>query len=136
MKLVTLQHENNLIEVRNNFLTGVETVYFNGTRVCREFNWFTGAHRFRVRNDDTGRVDLYEVNFHTSFRKWYGVAVDIVKNGDYIHNESGHGSKTITTVVIRSNEQNTPLRADYDRQCWYGEARKAERAVYLEGDLV
>lgn len=133
MKLVSLQHENNLIEVHNNFLTGVETVYFNGIRVAKAFNWFAGVHQFRVENADTMQVDNYRVEFVTSFRKWYGVAIDIFKNGECILNESKRQHNEVFTLTIKGNKYR-----DYDRSGWYGEPQKekASTPLYRENDLV
>ncbi|OAV44979.1 hypothetical protein [Lewinella sp. 4G2] len=132
MKIVSLKHDGNLIEVHNNFLTGVETVYFNGYRVARAFNWFSGVHEFMVSDESTGNVDHYRVEFTTSFRNWYGCAVDVLKNGICIHDESGRYPRQVYTYSVN----NPRSQSGYDRSIWTDSAEPVSRPLYNEADLV
>ena len=133
MKLATFQDGHHTIEVHNNFLTGIETVYFDGHQVARAFNWFHGTHQFNVKNTATGRLDHYCVEFVTSFQKWCGVAVDIYKNGEAILHQSGNTKGSVYTLEVGGGVTDSD---GYDRRAWTAEGEPLAQPAYQEEDLV
>lgn len=89
MKLATLNIGNDVIEAHNNMWTGVETVYFNGKRVSKEFNWFHGVHKFSILAEDGYSYDYYQVDFRFDFNRASAVSVDIYRNGECVLDQSG-----------------------------------------------
>lgn len=89
MKIASLAIGNNTIEAYNSMWTGIETVYFNGIRVSKQFNWFVGIHEFQVLADDGINTDYYRVDFRFSFNSMSCITVDVFRNGECLLDQSG-----------------------------------------------
>ncbi len=89
MKIASISIGNNVIETFNNMWTGVETVYFNGHRVSKQFNWFVGIHEFQVLAEDGINTDYYRVEFRTDFSSPQYIKTDIFRNGECILDQTG-----------------------------------------------
>ena len=90
MKIASLAIGNNTIEAYNSMWTGIETVYFNGIRVSKQFNWFVGIHEFQVMADDGVNTDYYRVDFRFSFNNMSCITVDVFRNGECLFDQSGN----------------------------------------------
>lgn len=129
MKLATLQIGNNVIEAHNNMWTGVETVFFNGQRVSKAFNWFHGVHKFTILADDGLSYDHYQVDFRFDFSNAAAVSVDMYLNGECILDQSGTNHRYLNDVVhVQRNGSSSGERL---------ELRQLETSpLYREEDLV
>jgi hypothetical protein len=133
MKIATLNLGNNIIETRNNIWTGVETVYFNGYRVSKQFNWFVGIHNFEALADDGVNTDYYRVEFRFSFTTG-AITTDIFRNGECVLDMSNtnHRYATPTATALPAPRDNRPAKGD-----WIGRrAEKVAKPLYREEDLV
>lgn len=81
MKIASFSIDNYHIEMYNNMWTGVETVYVNGRRVSRQFNWFHGIHRFSLPASDGVAIDHYRVDFRFSWTSMTMITTDLARNG-------------------------------------------------------
>jgi len=133
MKIATLNIGNNIIETHNSMWTGIETVYFNGYRVSKQFNWFVGIHDFEILADDDVNTDYYRVEFRFSWTTGT-ISTDIYRNGECVLDMSGtnHRYATTGTNALPALKDNRPAAAD-----WLGRSRKkATNPLYREEDLV
>ncbi len=89
MKIASISIGNNIIETHNNMWTGIETVYFSGRRVSKQFNWFVGIHNFEVLADDGVNTDYYRVEFRTDFSSAQFIKTDIFRNGECVLDQTG-----------------------------------------------
>ena len=133
MKLAELHLDGDIITVHNSMWTGVETVYFNGRRVSRQFNWFVGIHHFNVVDQMTGYEDRYRVELRMSLSSAAMVSVDIFRNGVCVLDQSGRGPVTVTTKRDRRGGS----ADNYDRRPWtQGPEKLASPPPFREEDLV
>ena len=101
MKIASLTLGHDVIEAHNNMLTGTETVVFNGQEVSRQFNVFSGTHRFEVLSADGSYVDVFRVEFRMSLAHWKGVAVDIFRNDECLLDQTGSNYRTRANELPR-----------------------------------
>ncbi len=125
MKIASISVGNNLIETYNSMWTGVETVFFNGRQVSRQFNWFVGIHEFQVLADDGVNTDYYRVEFRSDFGSAQIVKTDIFRNGVCILDQTGKHHRYVASLPPVPD--NRPSR--WQRQ-------RTARPLYREEDLV
>jgi len=133
MKIATLNIGNNTIETRNSMWTGVETVYFNGYRMSKQFNWFVGIHNFEALADDGINTDYYRVEFRFSWTTG-AINTDIFCNGECVLDMSGTNHRYVAAgnTALPPLKDNRPAKAD-----WLGRRReKVAEKLYREEDLV
>jgi hypothetical protein len=78
MKVMTLHHNGNQIEIHNS-MTGKETIYYNKEEVSSKWSLFGTLHSFTVEED--GILIDYKV---TSLLHVYGVGFDVWRDGEPI----------------------------------------------------
>lgn len=130
MKIASISIGNNVIETFNNMWTGVETVFFNGQQVSKQFNWFVGIHDFQVLAEDGVNTDYYRVEFRTDFSSPQYIKTDIFRNGECILDQTGkhyryaaNGLPNLPDRQVRRNE-------------WEGSKERVAKPLYREEDLV
>jgi len=130
MKIASISIGNNLIETFNNMWTGVETVYFNGRRVSKQFNWFVGIHEFQVLADDGVNTDYYRVEFRTDFSSPQFIKTDIFRNGECVLDQTGKNYRYAANALPPIPRQEAGLNAGG------GYRERASTPLYREEDLV
>jgi len=130
MKVSSLHIGNNVIEARNNMWTGIETVYFNGRRVSRQFNWFVGIHEFEELADDGINMDYYRVEFRVNWGRMCMISADMYRNGECILNDSGVTNRFHPTAMPATDSYHNARRG------WTDDRERAANPVYREEDLV
>lgn len=133
MKIATLNIGNNTIETRNSMWTGIETVYLNGRRVSKQFNWFVGIHHFDAIAEDGINTDYYRVEFRFCWSTG-ATNTDIFRNGECVLDMSGTHFRYAAngSTALPSLKDNRPAKAD-----WLGRRKeKVAAPLYREEDLV
>lgn len=130
MKISSLTIGNNTIETFNSMWTGVETVYFNGVQVSKQFNWFVGIHEFQVPTDDGVNTDYYRVEFRCDFNSAQFVKTDIYRNGECLLDQTGRNHR-YTSRPMPALRDNSPSQ-------WNRSPARQRTAtpLYREEDLV
>lgn len=130
MKIASLTIGNNTIETFNSMWTGVETVYFNGVQVSKQFNWFVGIHEFQVLAEDGINTDYYRVEFRCDFSSEQFVKTDIFRNGECLLDQTGRNHRYTARPL--------PVLRDNQPSQWNRSPNRQRRAtpLYREEDLV
>jgi len=130
MRIASITTGDNTIETHNNMWTGIETVYFNGYRVSKQFNWFVGIHEFEVPAKDGVNTDYYRVEFRTDFSSANYIKTDIFRNGECILDQTGKHYRYAANAL-------PPVPDHRVRHNNYGQRKKQmARPLYREEDLV
>lgn len=130
MKIASISIGNNTIETFNNMWTGIETVYFNGQQVSKQFNWFVGIHEFQVAAEDGVNTDYYRVEFRTDFNSAQFIKTDIFRNGECVLDQTGKHYRYAANAL-------PPISDHSVRHDSRGKRKEpVARPLYREEDLV